>query len=72
MFATVKTQIKNVSPENYEIDLHPIDMNGWLIKVILIKSEIQNIFETFDFKAIGDYLCYKQENETKIRVNKIF
>ena len=47
-------------------------MNGWSIKVILIKPGIENFFDTFDFKAVGDYLCYKQKNETKISVRKIY
>ena len=48
-----------------------LEINAWPIKVILINTKDKKFFDSFDYKVVGDYLCYKQRHESKIFYRRI-
>ena len=45
--------------------------DGQKIKIILVESQNKAIFDSLNYKVIGDYLCYRHNEDSKIFIKRL-
>ena len=73
MITSVHTSfLDSTETTDYELSLKTISIEkGWKIQLIVVESENKNILDDLSFDVIGEYLCYRHNEENQLNMKSL-
>ena len=72
MIVNVHSSNKDKIDAEYKLDAQTLPTQGdWKIKMLVVESKNKEILNAMQFKLVGDYLCYRHDEEMQLNIRKL-